>query len=114
MASKSRTTQEEGQPTDGCATLLLGADASITVFPGSTILVQLPNNDTYGAVLVWADETTAELTFTPEGKPRKVPLGLVVCAVGDGSATIDLSSIPEYQPTPNTTPRRSRRVKANV
>lgn len=99
---------------DERVTLLLGASQSITVGPGSTVLVDDGNDEAFGAVIVCIEDCYAELTFTPPSKPRKVPLGMIVCSVGDESATMDLSSIPEYQPTPNIAPYRSRRVKAHV
>lgn len=99
---------------DERVTLLLGASQSITVGPGSTVLIEEGEGEAFGAVIVRIEDCYAELTFTPHGKPRKVPLGMIVCSVGDESATMDLSSIPEYQPTPNVAPYRSRRVKAHV
>lgn len=95
-------------------TLLLGASRSITIGPGSMVLIEESEGEAYGAVVVRVEECQVELTFTPLEKPRKVPLGMIVCSVGDESATMDLSSIPEYQPTPNVAPYRSRRVKAHV
>lgn len=102
------------EDSDDRVTLLLGASQSITIGPGSTVLVEEGEGDAFGAVVVRIVDCYAELTFTPISKPRKVPLGMIVCSVGDGSATMDLSSIPEYQPTPNAAPYRSRRVKAHV
>lgn len=101
------------EPTE-TVTLLLGASQSITIGPGSMVLVEESEGEAYGAVVVRIVDCHVELTFTPVGKPRNVPLGLVVCSVGDPSATMNLSSIPEYQPTPNAAPYRSRRVKAHV
>lgn len=95
-------------------TLFLGASQTITIGPGSTVLVDEGEGDAFGAVVVRIEDCYAELTFTPLSKPRKVPLGMIVCSVGDESATMDLSSIPEYQPTPNVAPYRSRRVRAHV
>ena len=99
---------------DDRVTLLLGASQSITVGPGSMVLVDEGEGEAFGAVIVQIEDCTAKLTFTPPGKPRNIPLGMIVCSVGDESATMDLSSIPEYQPTPNVAPYRSRRVKAHV
>lgn len=99
---------------DERVTLLLGASQSITIGPGSAVLVEEEEGEAFGAVVVRIDDCYAELTFTPPSKPRKVPLGMIVCSVGDESATMDLSSISEYQPTPNVAPYRSRRVKAHV
>lgn len=99
---------------DEQVTLLLGASQSITIGSGSTVLVEEGEGEVFGAVVARIDDCYAELTFTPPSKPRKVPLGMIVCSVGDESATMDLSSIPEYQPTPNIAPYRSRRVKAHV
>lgn len=99
---------------DERVTLLLGASQSLTVGPGSMVLVDEGEGEAFGAVIVRIEDCTAELTFTPHGKPRNIPLGMIVCSVGDESATMDLSSIPEYQPTPNVAPYRSRRVKAYV
>lgn len=99
---------------DDRVTLLLGASHSITVGPGSMVLVEEGDGDAFGAVIVRIEDCYVELTFTPPSKPRKVPLGMIVCSVGDESATMDLSSIPEYQPTPSVAPYRSRRVKAHV
>lgn len=95
-------------------TLHLGASHSITVGPGSMVLVEESEGEAYGAVIVRIEDCYAELTFTPPQKPRKVPLGMIVCSVGAETATMDLSSIPEYQPTPNAAPYRSRRVKVHV
>ena len=95
-------------------TLLLGASQSITIGPGSTVLIEESDGEAFGAGIVRIDDCYAELTFTPVSKPRKVPLGMIVCSVGDESATMDLSSIPAYQPAPNVAPYRSRRVKAHV
>lgn len=95
-------------------TLLLGASQSITVGPGSVVLIEEGEGEAFGAVIVRIQDCTVDLTFTPHGKPRNVPLGMIVCSVGDESATMDLSSIPAYQPTPNVAPYRSRRVKADV
>ena len=104
---------QENEPDDR-VTLLLGASQSITVGPGSMVLVEEGEGNAFGAVIVRVEDCYAELTFTPPSKPRKVPLGMIVCSVGDESATMDLSSIPEYQPTPSVAPYRSRRVKAHV
>lgn len=99
---------------DEQVTLILGASGSITIAPGSMVLVEEDEGEAYGAVVTRIKDCYAELTFTPRGKPRNIPLGMIVCSVGDESATMDLSSIPEYQPTPTVAPYRSRRVKAHV
>lgn len=100
----------ERETDDGWVTLLLGASTRLTVGPGSTVLIEVTEGDAYGAVIVKIVDCEAHLTFTPPGRPRKVPLGLITCCVGDESAMLDLSSIPEYQPAPTVVPYRSRRV----
>lgn len=105
--------EPESEADDGRVTVLLGASSRFTVAPGSTVLVEESEGDSYGAVIVKIVGCEAFLTFTPVGRPRKVSLGAVVCCVGDGSDTLDLSSIPEYQPAPTVVPYRSRRVVVN-
>lgn len=78
------------------------------------VLVRQGENDAYGAVIVKVAGCSAWLTFTPKGASRRVPLGMIICSTDAGPATLDLSSIPRYQPTPTVTPYRSRRVEANV
>ena len=95
--------------TSGSRRILIGTQ-SVLVEPGTLVLVRYGEAESYGAVIADLDECTASLTFTPEGMPREVPLGMILCSVnGSGGATLDLSSIPEYQPPPTRTPRRSRR-----
>ena len=84
----------------GRVSLLLGADQSISIGPGDMILVEETEGDAYGAVLVKVDGCWAELTFTPPGRPRRVPLGVIVCSISKKSDNIELSSIPDYQPAP--------------
>lgn len=91
-----------------------GASKSITVAPGTMVLVRYRERQSYGAVIARITGCHAHLTFTPRDKPRKVPLGMVLAAVGAGDAMLDLSSVPRYQPHPTVAPRRSRRVKADV
>lgn len=89
---------------------ILNGTQAVTVEPGALVLVRHGEDDSYGAVIVELRECTAALTFTPEGVPREVPLGMILCSIGGSEgATLDLSSIPEYQPNPTRTPRRSRR-----
>ena len=95
-------------------TLLLGASQSITVGPGSVVLIEESEGEAFGAVIERIQGCTVELTFIPPGKPRNVPLGMIACSAGDEPVTIDLSSVPAYQPAPNIAPYRSRRVKADV
>lgn len=90
-------------------TIRLGASRSITVEPGSMVLVRMEENDAYGAVIAKIAGCTAWLTFTPVGAPRVVPLGMILCSVDAGPAMLDPSSVPRHQPLPNRTPRRSRR-----
>ena len=104
----------QGKKSEQKVTLFLGASHSITVGPGSMVLVEEAEGDAFGAVIVCITECYVELTFTPPAKPRKVPLGMIVCAVGDETVIIDLSSVPKYQPAPNAAPYRSRRVKVYV
>lgn len=104
---------EENLP-EGHVTLFLGASQSIIIGPGSTVLVEEAEGEAFGAVVVRVVDCSAELTFTPVGKPRVVPLGMIACSLSDVSDNMDVSSIPEYQPTPNVAPYRSRRVKAHV
>lgn len=92
----------------------LGASRSITVSPGSMVLVRKGKNDSYGAVIVKVAGSTAWLTFTPQGEERTVPLGMILCSTDTGPATLDLSSVPRYQPNPTVAPYRSRRVQAYV
>ena len=89
--------------------ILIGTQA-VVIEPGTLVLVRSTDGDSYGAVIVDFDECTANLTFTPHGAPRRIPLGMILCTTGGSrGATLDLSSIPEYQPTPDRTPRRRRR-----
>ena len=90
-------------------TIRLGASRSITVGPGSMVLVRQGENESFGAVITFVGECHAELTFTPPGAPRTVPLGMILCSVDSGTDILDLSSIPPYQPLPNRTPRKKRR-----
>lgn len=94
----------------------LGASRSITVGPGSMVLIRHGERDSYGAVITSIRGCSAYLTFTPPGKPRRVPLGMILCAVdpGSGPATLDLSSVPRDQPSPTVAPQRSRRAVADV
>lgn len=92
----------------------LGASRSITVRPGSMVIIRKGENDAYGAVIVKIAGCTAWLTFTPEGEERVIPLGMILCSTDAGPATLDLSSVPRYQPNPTVTPYRSRRVQAHV
>lgn len=86
--------------------LRLGASRHIDIEPGSMVLVR-DGEDTYGAMVRKIVGVTAHLTFTPEGRPEDVPLGLIVCAVAK-PATMNLSSVPRYQPEPSATPRRRK------
>ena len=78
------------------------------------VLVRKGENDSYGAVIVKVTGCMAWLTFTPEGEERTVPLGMILCSTDTGPATLDLSSVPRFQPNPTVAPYRSRRVQAYV
>lgn len=101
---------QDNHPAPESTTILLGASMRLVVTPGRMVLVEEAEGDAFGAVLVEVVGCEAILTFTPPGRPRRVPLGTIVCSLGDKSATLDLSSIPEYQPAPTVVPYRSRRV----
>lgn len=97
---------------EGWVTLRLGASRSISLGPGSLVIVQ--DTPPYGAVIRRVRGAFADLTFTPEGRPRRVPLGLVTCSSNKATATVDPSSVPRFQPTPTNAPQRSRRVTDDV
>lgn len=96
----------------GFITVRMGASRSVTVGPGSLVIIQ--GAPPYGAVIRRISGPYAELTFTPEGRERRVPLGLVTCSAKQTTATVDLSSVPRIQPAPTNTPQRSRRVTDDV
>ena len=96
--------------------LRLGATRSITISVGTLVLVRDGANDSYGAVVSSLDGACARLTFTPEGKPRRVPMGKILgTASARKGATIDPSSVPRYQPEPTVIPRhRKAKESTNV
>lgn len=102
-----------GEPRQGGAAarvrVRLGASRFIDIAPGAMVLVRHGDNDSFGAMVAKVERTSALLTFTPVHMPRRVPLGLILCAVGAGDATVDMSSVPRYQPEPTVVARRSRK-----
>lgn len=97
-----RTTQT--RPTS--AVLRLGAQRSLTISVGTVVLVRDQHEDCYGAVVSSIDGTYARLTFTPEGKPRRVPMGTILSTVSAKAEPLDPKALPRIQPPPNTVPRR--------
>lgn len=98
-----------------------GASRSITVEPGSMVLVRQTGQPharngegAYGAVIAKIAGCSAWLTFTPVGCPRVVPLGMILCSVDPGPAMLDPSSVPRHQPKPQRVPQRRRRAAADV
>lgn len=88
--------------------LLLGSTQRILVRSGSMVLIRSGERESYGAVIVSIKGNWVHLTFTPRGAARKVPLGTVIASVGEGADTLDLSSVPRFQPDPTSAPRRRR------
>lgn len=99
----------DAPPREGeVVTLLTGASRHITITSGSMVLIRSGDRECFGAIVRKIKGNYAQLTFTPRTAPREVPLGLILSSVGDEPATLDLSSIPRYQPEPTVTPRRRR------
>lgn len=94
-------------------TITLGPVHTITVRVGAMVLVRSQERDCYGAVVQRIEGMHVNLTFTPRGERRRVLAGEILSAFNDQPATLDLSSVPQYQPDPQVTPRR-RRAKVDV
>lgn len=69
------------------------------------VLVRHTDRSTYGAVVEGIEGPRALLTFTPPGKPRAIPLGLIVSA-STSDSLVDPDQVPRYQPIPDKVPRR--------
>lgn len=95
-------------PAEPVTRVMLGASRFIEISKGAMVLVRIGDDPPFGAMVAKVEQTSALLTFTPPGAPRRVPLGCVLCSVGAGDATVDLSSVPRYQPQPTVIPRRRR------
>lgn len=86
--------------------LTLGAKtAPMKIGQGSMVLVRSGERESFGAMVEQIEGLYAHLTFTPRRAPRKVPLGCILSSVGE-SASMDMSSVPRYQPDPTVAPRR--------
>lgn len=90
-------------------TLDLGGERR-TLTVGTVVLVRKADKDCYGAVIRRISGVTIHLTFTPHGEPRKVPAGMIIATIGSKTspATLDLPSIPRYQPPASVAPRRRK------
>lgn len=89
-------------------TITIGPSHVITVTVGAMVLVRARERDSYGAVVRKIEGAHIHLTFTPRGERRTVLAGEVLSALSDKTATLDPSSVPQYQPGPQVTPRRRR------
>lgn len=90
------------------AVLRLGASRSITIRVGAVVLVRDGADDTYGAVVSSLHGGSVWLTFTPEGKPRRVPMGAVVSVASKEADSLDPRRVPRFQLPPTTVPRRRK------
>lgn len=88
--------------------LRLGATRSLTIAVGSVVLIRDGEDDSYGAVVSSLDGGCVRLTFTPEGKPRRVPMGMVLSTVSAKGEVVDPKSVPRFQPPPTEVPRRRK------
>lgn len=97
---------------DGAAvTIRRGSLRSITIEPGSSVVVRdvvHDLDDAFGAIVTSVRGLYAHLTFTPPGRPRRVPLGCILASAPPAPAMLDLSSIPRFAPAPTTAPYRKR------
>lgn len=90
------------------AVLRLGASRSLTITVGAVVLVRNGRDDSYGAVVSSLDGGCVRLTFTPEGKPRRVPMGMVLSTVSSKTEALDPKAVPRFQPPPTAVPRRRK------
>lgn len=99
-----RTAKE--RPTS--AVLRLGASRSLTITVGAVVLVRDGQDDSYGAVVSSLNGGCVRLTFTPEGKPRRVPMGMVLSTISPKAEVLDPKAVPRFQPPPTAVPRRRK------
>lgn len=90
------------------AVLRLGASRSLTISVGAVVLVRDGEQDSFGAVVSSLDGGCVRLTFTPVGKPRRVPMGMILSTVSSKTEVLDPKSAPRFQPSPTAVPRRRR------
>lgn len=90
------------------AVLRLGSSRSLTVTVGAVVLIRDGEAGSFGAVVSSLVGASVRLTFTPKGKPRKVPVGMVLSTAPSDSGLVDPKSIPRFQPPPTVAPRRRR------
>lgn len=90
------------------AVLRLGSSRSLTITVGAVVLIRDGTEHSYGAVVSSFIGGCVRLTFTPEGKPRKVPMGMVLSTVTSKTELLDPKAIPRFQPPPTAVPRRRK------
>lgn len=89
-------------------TLQLGSNRVITLHRGLMILIRDGASGCYGAVIESIGDIELALTFVPEGKPRTVPMGLVVSTAAESGPLVDPDQVPAVQPPPTVAPRRRK------
>lgn len=90
------------------AVLRLGSSRSLTITVGAVVLVRDGEDGSYGAVVSSFVGACVRLTFTPEGKPRKVPTGMVLSTVTSKTELLDPKVVPRFQPPSTVVPRRRK------
>lgn len=96
---------------DTSVVLRLGAIRRIHINVGAVVLVRDHPNDSYGAVVSSISGATIRLTFTPEGKPRKVPAGMILGTASAKAPPLDPRRLPKHQPPPTKSPRKRAHPK---
>jgi len=88
--------------------LRLGANTKLELRVGSVVLVRDYPNDSFGAVVSSIRGAQVRLTFTPEGKPRQVPAGMILSVHSSHADQLDPRRLPKNQPPPTKLPRKRK------